>query len=137
MPHKAGHVKIGQGGKPYKPKPGVTKKTPKATPKTKSNVTVTKVNQGSKTTTTSSTTKEDKPNVFGLKQKGRDRAKMVSAVAQGLSQVAGHAAGKAAGSYSTTDYSQYWGRDNDDHSANRNPEKEENHGKKKQKNNYS
>lgn len=127
MPHKAGHIKTGQGGKPYKPKPGVTKKPPKVTPKVK----VEKVNPR-----TSSTEKpKNDRNRFGLNKEQRKTAKMVSAAAQGLSEVAGHAAGKAAGSYSTTDYSQYWGRDGDKHSPNDNGR---DHGTThKKKNNYN
>ena len=127
MPHKAGHVKRGQGGRPYKPKAGVTKKAPKATPKVK----VTKVNQPKKTPKNGNGSKKNDRNIFGLNKEQRKTAKMVSAAAQGLAQVAGHAAGKAAGSYSTTDYSQYWGRDGDKHSANDNERDHGTNGKKK------
>ena len=80
----------------------------------------TKVNQGSKTP-------KNGRNRFGLNKKQQKTAKTVSAIAQGLSEVAGHAAGKAAGTYSTKDYEGWWGKDGS-HETNKNPKKEENHG---------
>ena len=124
MPHKAGHIKTGQGGKPYKPKAGVTKKTPKATPN-KSKIgsfKVEKINQGSK-----SGSKSNDRNWAGLNKDQQKTAALVSKTAQGLSEVAGHAAGRAAGSYSNKDYDGWWG-ENGSHETNKNPKKEENHG---------